>query len=122
MKFWGIIAAIVVVGLAAWWWLGASRIPRVDPAHEQRAAEKEQQVDQTDAAIRGRSAEIARIRAEADRQGQARAQAEQRAAAFAGRAAELGQQVTRLEAAAKARPLIDSRARALQVLHEMGYR
>lgn len=122
MKIYLVAGGIIVALLAgALLYFRPSSVPAINPVHEQRAAERELAVDAKDAAIRGLSAEITKLRAEADRQGQARAQAEQRASAFAGRAAELGEQVARLEAAAKARPPIDSRARALQVLRDLGY-
>ncbi len=116
-----ICAAVIVAAIAWMWWFGPVVPPAIDPRHEERAVEAEKNVEAKDATIRGLSAEIARLRAEADRQGQARAQAEQRAGTFASRAAELGQQVARLETAAKTRPAIDSRARALTVLQGLGY-
>ena len=92
-------AVLVVIGLGWYGWTVLRRpVPTVDPAHEQRAAEAEANVEAKDAAIRGLAGEITRLRAEADRQGRARQAAEQRATAFAERAAELGQQLARIAA------------------------
>lgn len=99
-----IVAAVVVLAVAAalGLYLRPSSVPTVDPAHERRAAEDVQQVEQKDVAIRSLSAEIARLRTLADREGQARAAAEQRASAFAERARDLSGQLTRIEAERKA--------------------
>lgn len=102
---WLAVVALVVVGVVAvlWstgWWKGPP--PRIDPAHEERAAEQERAVDAKDQAIRGLSAEITKLRALADREGRARAAAEQQANAFAERAKQLNEQLARIEAERRA--------------------
>ena len=102
---WIMIVGLLVLGAGAGLWVRGWFAPtpsKIDPAHEQRAAEDLAGVEAKDAAIRGLSAEITKLRAEADRQGRARAAAEQRADAFAARAKELNEQLARIEAERRA--------------------
>ena len=102
---WIVVVGLLVVGAGAGLWLRGWFTPatsRIDPAHEQRAAEDLAGVESKDQAIRGLSAEIKRLRAVADAEGRARAVAEQRADAFAERAKELNEQLARIEAERRA--------------------
>lgn len=124
MKLWPTIIAVVVgaaiLAAVAGYYFRPS-ITTIDPSHELKAADDEQQVEQKDAAIRSLSAEIARLRALANQEAAARMVAEGASQAFAQRAAELSSKVAALEAAAKTRPPINSRMRALQVIRDLGY-
>ena len=100
-RYWWFVIAVLVIGAGTGLWLRGWCTPwvsRIDPAHEQRAAEAEASVTAKDTAIRGLAAEIKRLRAVADAEGRARAQAEQRADAFAARARDLDGQLVRIEA------------------------
>lgn len=121
---WLVVLALVVVGIVVvlWstgWWKGPP--PRIDPAHEERAAERERAVDAKDQAIRGLAAEITRLRALADHEGRARAAAEGQARAHADRAKDLHEQVARLAAERRAQRAVETVRQARAELVRRGF-
>ena len=118
---WGVLVATMLAGVV--WMLRPTPkgLPGADAAR-QHAQEAVEAVARKDEAIRNLSRQISTLTTEANAARQRADAASARERLLAVRADDLGAKVAQLEAAAKARPPIDSRARALQVLHEMGYR